>query len=116
MPRWRGRSGDSASAYVLAALGGFVFAFGLPRLTQIGHQQLLPHLFAPWAIWHVAIPRTPAIGSLAGVLAASYLQILSSIYLGLVLAARVGDFRRDPIVIDRGMASKSGRSFDDDGP
>src|SRR6476660_7423298 len=35
---------------VVAALGAYLFAFGLPRLAQIEHQQLLPHLFAPWGV------------------------------------------------------------------
>ena len=69
--------------HLLAALGGFVFAFGLPRVTQIGHQQLLPHLFAPWAVlaaWRFM--QRPTIGSFAGLLAASFAQLLASMYLG----------------------------------
>jgi hypothetical protein len=69
--------------HLLAALGGFVFAFGLPRVTQIGHQQLLPHLFAPWAVlaaW--TFFQRPAVGSFAGLLAATFGQLLASIYLG----------------------------------
>lgn len=68
---------------LLAAVGGAVFAFGLPRAAQIGHQQLLPHLFAPLALlacWRLLeCPRTR---TLAGLLAACYLQLLASIYLG----------------------------------
>jgi hypothetical protein len=69
--------------HLLAALGGFVFAFGLPRVTQIGHQQLLPHLFAPWAVlsaWTVL--HRPTLGAFAGLLAATFAQLLTSIYLG----------------------------------
>lgn len=70
-------------AHPLAAFGAFVFAFGLPRVAQLGHQQLLPHLFAPLAVlacWRwLAQPR---LSVLAGLLAACYLQMLSSIYLG----------------------------------
>jgi hypothetical protein len=69
--------------HLLAALGGFVFAFGLPRVIQIGHQQMLPHLFAPWAVlatWRFF--QLPTVGALAGLLAASFAQLLTSIYLG----------------------------------
>src|SRR5207249_12268899 len=51
--------------HLLAALGGFVFAFGLSRAGQIEHQQLLPHLFAPWAVlaaWRLL--ERPTLGSL----------------------------------------------------
>src|SRR5262249_24328893 len=57
--------------HLLAALGGYVFAFGLPRLTQIGHQQLLPALFAPVAILAAErCLRAPTVAGLAAVLAA----------------------------------------------
>jgi hypothetical protein len=68
---------------MLAALGGFVFAFGLPRVTQIGHQQMLPHLFGPWAVlaaW--SFLQRPAVGPLAVLLAATFGQLLAGMYLG----------------------------------
>jgi hypothetical protein len=34
-----------------SALGGFLFAFGGPRLVQMGHQQLLPQFFTPLALY-----------------------------------------------------------------
>src|SRR5438874_1255974 len=34
-----------AASHGLCALGAWLFAFGLPRVVQMGHQQLLPHLF-----------------------------------------------------------------------
>jgi hypothetical protein len=34
-----------------SALGGFLFAFGSPRLAQIGHQQLLPQFFTVLALY-----------------------------------------------------------------
>ena len=34
-----------------SALGGFLFAFGAPRLAQLGHQQLLPHFFTMFALY-----------------------------------------------------------------
>jgi hypothetical protein len=69
--------------HLLAALCGFVFAFGLPRVTQIGHQQMLPHLFAPWAVLAARrFLRLPTIGPLAGLLAATFAQLLAGMYLG----------------------------------
>lgn len=35
----------------LVALGGLIFAFGMPRLQQLGHQQLLVQAFTPPAIY-----------------------------------------------------------------
>ncbi len=67
----------------LAAFGAFAFAFGLPRVANLMHQQLLPHLFAPLAVcaaWRLA--TRPRLRTLAGLLAACFLQTLASIYLG----------------------------------
>jgi hypothetical protein len=92
---------------ILAALGAYLFAFGLPRLTQIGHQQLLPQMFGPPAIWLAwRFLRAPAIGSLAGVLITSYLQILSSIYLGWFLMLGSAIFSAILIVTDRGTVTR----------
>jgi hypothetical protein len=69
--------------HLLAAFGGFAFAFGLPRAAQIGHEQLLPQMFAPWAVlaaWRFV--ERPAIGPLAGLLAATFAQLLAGMYLG----------------------------------
>ncbi len=69
--------------HVFAAFGGFVFAFGLPRVVNVCHQQLLPHLFAPVAVcaaWRMV--TRPRLRTLAVLVAACILQALSSIYLG----------------------------------
>jgi len=87
---------------LLAALGGFVFAFGLPRVAQIEHQQLLPQLFAPWAVlatWRLL--ERPTVPAFAGLLAASYLQMLASIYLGWFLLFGLGLFGVAALVLDR---------------
>jgi hypothetical protein len=87
--------------HLLAALGGFVFAFGLPRVAQIGHQQLLPHLFAPWAVlaaW--TFLQRPAIGSFSGLLAGSFCQLLASIYLGWFLLAGLAIFAAIAVASD----------------
>lgn len=91
----------------LAALGAYLFAFGLPRLTQIGHQQLLPQMFGPPAIWFTwRFLQTPTVAALAGALVTSYLQILSSIYLGWFLILGLAIFGAIQIVIDRGTAKR----------
>src|SRR5205807_8838200 len=95
--------------HLLAALGGFVFAFGLPRVTQIGHQQLLPHLFAPWAVlaaWRLI--ERPTLVAWTGLLAASYLQVLASIYLGWFLLAGLGLFAVVALLLDREARSRLG--------
>ncbi len=87
--------------HLLAALGGFAFAFGLPRAVQIGHQQLLPHLFAPWAVlaaWRFL--ERPAVGPLAGLLAAAFAQLLASVYLGWFLLVGLGLFAAAAVALD----------------
>jgi hypothetical protein len=80
-------------AHVLCAFGAFVFAFGLPRVLQLPHQQLLPNLFAPLAVycaWQLIV--APSLWVFAGFLAASFLQVLSSIYLAWFLHLGLGVF------------------------
>ncbi|KAM3112633.1 hypothetical protein [Phormidesmis sp. 146-33] len=67
----------------LSAFGGFLFAFGMPRAAQIGHQQLLPQFFTPLAflfLW--GFVRSPTNRRFILFLFFTYLQILASIYLG----------------------------------
>src|SRR5262249_3816920 len=93
--------------HLLAALGGFVFAFGLPRVTQIGHQQLLPHLFAPWAVvaaWRLL--ERPTFASLIALLAAEYLQVLASIFLGWFLLFGLGLFTAAALPFDRAARTR----------
>ena len=95
--------------HLLAALGGFVFAFGLPRVVQIGHQQLLPHLFAPWAVlaaWRFL--QSPTVGWWAGLLAASFVQLLASIYLGWFLLAGLAIFGAAIVPSDRDVRRSIG--------
>jgi hypothetical protein len=76
-----------------AAFGAFVFAFGLPRVMQIGHQQLLPHLFAPLAVYAAwRLVTRPRLLTLAGLLGACFLQALCSICLGWFLHLGLGVF------------------------
>jgi hypothetical protein len=70
-------------SHPLAALGGFLFAFGLPRAAQMGHQQLFPQFFTPIAflfIWQFI--QKPTLTKLAWALGFIYLQILAGVYLG----------------------------------
>jgi hypothetical protein len=68
---------------LLAALGGVLFAFGLPRQDQIGHQQLLPHFFAPFAVWFFwRLVNEPNRRAWALFLALTAAQLLASIHLG----------------------------------
>jgi hypothetical protein len=88
--------------HLLAAVGGFVFAFGSPRLIHIGHQQLLPHLFAPWAVlagW--TFLNRPTVAIFAGLLAASYAQLLAGIYLGWFTLFGLAVFAAVTLIADR---------------
>jgi hypothetical protein len=70
-------------SHVLAAAGGFLFAFGMPRMYQIGHQQLLPQFYTPFAflaVWQFM--HRPNNTRLALALLMIYLQLLSGFYLG----------------------------------
>jgi hypothetical protein len=68
---------------ILAAFGAFLFAFGMPRVAQLGHQQLLPQFFTPLAFWFGwDFIRQPSNKRLILALLFIYLQLLSSVYLG----------------------------------
>jgi hypothetical protein len=67
----------------LATLGAFFFAFGAPRVGQLGHLQLFLILYVPlslWALWRLL--AAPSRGRLALLLLLLYLQMLSVIYVG----------------------------------
>lgn len=68
---------------ILAVLGGFLFAFGLPRQDQFSHQHLMPHLFAPFVVWHFwKFVEAPRRWHWFWVLFLSAWQMLASIHLG----------------------------------
>lgn len=68
---------------ILVALGSFLFSFSMPRLAQLGHQQLLPQFFTPVAfLVLLKFIKNPNLKSLVLLLTLTYLQILSGIYLG----------------------------------
>lgn len=67
----------------LVGLGAFLYAFGMPRLAQLGHPQLLPQFFTPLALLFLwEFTRQPTRWRLALSLLFIYLQVLSGIYLG----------------------------------
>lgn len=87
---------------ILSALGGYWFAFGLPRLVQIGHQQLIGHMFAPPALWCLwMFLRTPRTATLAGLAAAAFFQLMCSYYLGWFLVLGLAVFAAAYCLHDR---------------
>lgn len=89
------------ATHLLCALGGWLFAFGMPRVNQISHQQLLPQLFAPLAalaLWRfLYAPRTR---TLAALLLCAWLQLLSGVYLGWLTALGLAVFAATVICAD----------------
>ena len=76
---------------VVSVVGSFIFAFGIPRIAQIGHQQLLPQFFTPLAFlfaWEFI--KCPKNKQLALTLLFVYLQVLAGIYLGWFLIFSLG--------------------------
>ncbi|MFL5328037.1 MAG: hypothetical protein ACJ8C4_03925 [Gemmataceae bacterium] len=93
--------------HLLAALGAFVFAFGMPRVNQLGHQQLLPAMFTPPAVYYAwRLMESSRVGVLAGLLTCALLQLLAGIYLGWFLMFGLAVFAgarlwRDPETRER---------------
>ncbi len=76
---------------VVSVVGSFIFAFGIPRIAQIGHQQLLPQFFTPLTFlfaWEFI--KCPKNKQLALTLLFVYLQVLAGIYLGWFLIFSLG--------------------------
>ncbi|MEH2365195.1 hypothetical protein [Nostoc sp.] len=70
-------------SHLLSALGALLFAFNMPRINQIGHQQLLPQFFTPLAFlvgWEFFLQPTRK--KITLFLLLIYLQVLAGIYLG----------------------------------
>jgi len=66
-----------------SSFASFLFAFGMPRVIKIGHQQLLPQFFTPIAfliLWEFI--KKPSNIKLVSLLFLTYLQLLAGIYLG----------------------------------
>ncbi len=68
---------------ILSATGGFLFAFGMPRMVQLARPQLLPQFYMPFAflfVWQFI--HKPNNSRLILALIFIYLQLLAGIYLG----------------------------------
>jgi len=88
---------------VLAVLGGFLFAFCLPRQDQIVHLHMQPHFYAPFAVWHVRqMLVNPKMRNWVCLLALTAAQVLSSIHLGWFLVFSLAVFVVVYCFVDRG--------------
>lgn len=94
---------------LLAALGAYLFAFGLPRITQIGHQQMWPQLFAPLALLCILrFLQSPSVVLLAGALVMTLAQVLASIYLGWFLVLGIAVLAIVSAIFDRSALERWG--------
>lgn len=95
----------------LAAVGGFVFAFGFARQAQLNHQHLLPQWFAPLAVWHLwQLLREPQRRNWFWLLLMTAWQVLASIHLGWFLIFALGAWLVVIVVLDWRSVSRL-RSF-----
>lgn len=70
-------------SHILSATGGFLYAFGMPRMVQLARPQLLPQFYMPFAflfVWQFI--HKPNNRRLILALTFIYLQLLAGIYLG----------------------------------
>ena len=76
-----------------AAMGAYLFTFGMPMISQVLHIQLWPRYFVPVAVYFwLAALRTGAHRPLALALAAVVGQLYSSMYTGIFLVELLGCF------------------------
>lgn len=88
---------------VVAAFAAFLWAFGLPHVVQIRHQQLLARFaypFAAYYAWRLAI--APSLRSLNCLAAATFCQLVCCIYTGWFLAFSMAFFLPAAIALHRG--------------
>lgn len=100
------------ASHVPTLIGSFLFAFGMPRIVQIGHQQLLPQFFTPLAflfVWDFI--KSPKNKQLALSLLFIYLQILSGIYLGWFLILSLIIFTTIVCILDLDTIKRLTRYF-----
>ena len=73
--------------HVLSGVGGFLFAFGMPRVAQVSHPQLMPQFLTPLAMVQLfAMLRAPTLKRLNLILLLGFWQLLAGVYLGWFLA------------------------------
>jgi len=66
----------------LSCLSAWLFAFGLPRIAQIGHPQLLVQFYTPLAlVFYFRFIHRPSIRALVGLCSFFFLQLAAGIYL-----------------------------------
>jgi hypothetical protein len=69
--------------HVLSGIGGFLFAFGMPRIMQMPHSQLLPQFLTPLALLFLfGMMRQPTLWRMNLVALLIFWQLLAGIYLG----------------------------------
>lgn len=90
-----------------AALGGFVFAFSMPRGEQLNHVQLLPHCFTPLCFYFLARLRTLRPSAVWGAAVCAVLQLYAAVYLGWFLGLALGICAMVTVII--AFASRSFR-------
>ena len=73
-----------------AALGGFVFAFSMPRGEQLNHVQLFPHCFTPLCFYFLARLKTLRPSAVWGAVVCAVLQLYAAVYLGWFLGLALG--------------------------
>ena len=73
-----------------AALGGFVFAFAMPRGEQLNHLQLFPQFFTPLCFYCIVKMREPRPWMAWGAIGCAVLQLYAAVYVGWFLALALG--------------------------
>ena len=73
-----------------AALGGFVFAFSMPRGEQLNHLQLFPHCFTPLCFYFLVKLQTLRPSAVWGAVVCVVLQLYAAVYLGWFLGLALG--------------------------
>ncbi len=69
--------------HLLAAFGGFFWAFALVHLEQAKHQQMIPRFWMPLAVYHAwCLANVPTVRSLNRCLGCLFLQAASCVYSG----------------------------------
>jgi hypothetical protein len=79
--------------HLLAALGGFLWAFALVHIDQTKHQQMIPRFWMPFAVyyaWQLAL--APSLKSLNRTLACVFLQSAACVYTGWFLVVGLAVF------------------------
>jgi hypothetical protein len=86
----------------LGALGAFLFAFGLPNVQQIGHQQLCHRWWTPFAIWHFwSFVKQPGARPLILCIFCVAAQFITGVYVGWFLGFGLGLLGIAVLALDR---------------